>query len=80
MALAAQFAAVLDAGRPGRRRPGTMDAVNPNRLRWGALAWLLTLQFFVVETIAQARFEGAYSRTDDVISALGAARLGRAAS
>jgi hypothetical membrane protein len=49
-----------------------MGAVNPNRLRWGALAWLLTLQFFVVETIAQARFEGAYSRADDVISALGA--------
>jgi hypothetical membrane protein len=50
-----------------------MDAVNPNRLRWGALAWLLTLQFFVVETIAQLRFEGAYSRADDVISTLGAA-------
>lgn len=49
-----------------------MDAVNPNRLRWGAIAWLLTLQFFVLETVAQARFEGAYSRTDDVISALGA--------
>ena len=49
-----------------------MDVVNPNRLRWGAIAWLLTLQFFVLETIAQARFEGAYSRTDDVISALGA--------
>jgi hypothetical membrane protein len=50
-----------------------MDAVNPNRLRWGALVWLLTLQFFVVETIAQLRYEGAYSRADDVISALGAA-------
>jgi hypothetical membrane protein len=50
-----------------------MDPVNPNRLRWGALAWLLTLQFFVVETIAQVRFEGAYSRADDVISTLGAA-------
>jgi hypothetical membrane protein len=49
-----------------------MDAVNPNRLRWGALAWLLTLQFFVVETIAQSRYEGSYSRTHDVISALGA--------
>jgi hypothetical membrane protein len=49
-----------------------MDAVNPNRLRWGAIAWLLTLQFFVLETIAQVRFEGAYSRADDVISALGA--------
>jgi hypothetical membrane protein len=49
-----------------------MDAVNPNRLRWGAIAWLLTLQFFVVETVAQLRFDGAYSRADDVISALGA--------
>jgi hypothetical membrane protein len=49
-----------------------MDAVTPNRLRWGALAWLLTLQFFVLETIAQVRFRGAYSRVDDVISTLGA--------
>jgi hypothetical protein len=49
-----------------------MDVVNPNRLRWGAIAWLLTLQFFVLETVAQVRFEGAYSRTDDVISTLGA--------
>lgn len=46
--------------------------MNPNRLRWGALVWLLTLQFFVVETIAQLRFAGTYSRADDVISALGA--------
>ena len=46
--------------------------MNANRLRWGALAWLLTLQFFVVETIAQSRFEGPYSRADDTISALGA--------
>jgi hypothetical membrane protein len=50
-----------------------MGAVNPNRLRWGAVTWLLTLQFFVTETIAQLRYEGAYSRADDVISALGAA-------
>lgn len=50
-----------------------MEPVTPNRLRWGALAWLLTLQFFVVETIAQFRFEGAYSRAQDTISALGAA-------
>jgi len=50
-----------------------MDRVTPNRLRWGAIAWLLTLQFFVLETLAQARYEGAYSRADDVISALGAA-------
>jgi hypothetical membrane protein len=49
-----------------------MDVVNPNRLRWGAIAWLLTLQFFVLETVAQVRFEGAYSRADDVISTLGA--------
>jgi hypothetical membrane protein len=49
-----------------------MASVTANRLRWGALAWLLTLQFFVVEAIAQARFEGAYSRVDDVISDLGA--------
>jgi hypothetical membrane protein len=33
---------------------------------------LLTLQFFVVETIAQLRFGGTYSRADDVISDLGA--------
>jgi hypothetical membrane protein len=51
-----------------------MDAVNPNRLRWGALAWLLTLQFFVVETIAQLRFQGPYSRADDVVSDLGTAQ------
>lgn len=50
-----------------------MDAVNPNRLRLGACAWLLTLQFFVVEAVAESRYAGAYSRTDDVISALGAA-------
>jgi hypothetical membrane protein len=50
-----------------------MAAVNPTRLRWGACAWLLTLQFFVVETLAQRSFAGAYSRTDDVISTLGVA-------
>jgi hypothetical membrane protein len=49
-----------------------MEPVTPNRLRWGALAWLLTLQFFVVEAIAQLRFVGPYSRADDTISALGA--------
>ena len=42
------------------------------RLRWGALAWLLTLQFFVAETIAELRVDGPYSRIDDVISELGA--------
>ena len=47
--------------------------MNPTRLRAGALAWLLTLQFFVVEAVAQSRFTGPYSRTDTVISALGAA-------
>ena len=49
-----------------------MEPVTANRLRWGALAWLLTLQFFVVEAIAQSRYVGAYSRADDTISALGA--------
>jgi hypothetical membrane protein len=50
-----------------------MGGVNPTRLRWGACAWLLTLQFFVVETLAQARFEPPYSRVDDVVSVLGSA-------
>jgi hypothetical membrane protein len=44
-----------------------------DRLRWGALAWLLTLQFFVAEAVAAARYDGSYSYADDVISALGAA-------
>ncbi|RBY75474.1 DUF998 domain-containing protein [Geodermatophilus sp. TF02-6] len=48
-----------------------MACVTPSRYRWGALAWLLTLQFFVVETIAQLQTDGAYSRTAEVISALG---------
>jgi hypothetical membrane protein len=47
--------------------------VNPTRRRCGACAWLLTLQFFVVETLAQSRFGSAYSRVDDVISVLGSA-------
>ncbi|MGY1720663.1 DUF998 domain-containing protein [Blastococcus sp. SYSU DS0552] len=50
-----------------------MAAVTAHRLRWGALAWVLTLQFFLAEAVAQARYAGPYSRTDDVISALGAA-------
>ena len=50
-----------------------MGTVNQTRLRWGACAWLLTLQFFVVEAVAQSRFAGPYTRADDVISALGAA-------
>jgi hypothetical membrane protein len=48
-----------------------MGRVNPIRLRWGAVLWLLTLQFFVVEAVAESRFAGPYSRVDDVISALG---------
>jgi hypothetical membrane protein len=48
-----------------------MEPVTANRLRWGALAWLLTLQFFAVETVVQLRLDG-YSRSGDVISALGA--------
>lgn len=50
-----------------------MADVNRNRLRWGSIAWLLTLQFFLVETRVQSRFAGDYSRTDDVISTLGTA-------
>lgn len=49
-----------------------MAGVTPTRYRWGAIAWLLTLQFFVVETIAQLRSGGSHSRADDVISELGA--------
>jgi hypothetical membrane protein len=49
-----------------------MGRVTANRLRWGALAWLLTLQFFVVETVVQVRQDDGYSRADDVISLLGA--------
>lgn len=48
-----------------------MEPVIPDRLRWGALAWLATLQFFVVETVVQFRGDG-HSRVDDVISDLGA--------
>jgi hypothetical membrane protein len=48
-----------------------MAAVTPPRLRLGALLWLLTLQFFVVETVVQAQYELGYSRVDDVISLLG---------
>ncbi|WP_051004949.1 DUF998 domain-containing protein [Blastococcus saxobsidens] len=49
-----------------------MGAVTATRLRWGALAWLLTLQFFVVEALAEARYTARYSRVGDVISTLGA--------
>ena len=48
-----------------------MDRVTPTRYRWGAIAWLLTLQFFVVETVVQLQTGGSYSRADDVISDLG---------
>ncbi len=47
-----------------------MEPVITDRLRWGALAWLLTLQFFVAETVVALRQER-YSWADDVISALG---------
>ncbi|MGY2128201.1 DUF998 domain-containing protein [Blastococcus sp. SYSU DS0617] len=47
-----------------------MGPVTLDRLRWGALAWVLTLQFFVVETVVQLRGQG-HSRVDDVISDLG---------
>jgi hypothetical membrane protein len=50
-----------------------MAGVTSHRLRTGAAAWLLTLQFFVVETIAALRVDGPYSRVDDVISDLGTA-------
>ncbi|WP_448623641.1 DUF998 domain-containing protein [Geodermatophilus sp. URMC 64] len=50
-----------------------MGPVTANRLRNGALLWLLTLQFFVVETVAQLQWPGSYSRVDDVISDLGTA-------
>ena len=43
-----------------------------SRYRWGGVAWALTLQFFVVEAIAAARF-GGYSYSVDVISDLGTA-------
>jgi hypothetical protein len=47
------------------------DPVTPTRYRWGAIAWLLTLQFFVAETVVQLRTGGGYRRADDVISDLG---------
>jgi hypothetical membrane protein len=49
-----------------------MAGVTPTRYRWGAIAWLLTLQFFVVETVVQLQTGSSYSRADDVISELGA--------
>jgi len=49
-----------------------MAGVTPTRYRSGAIAWLLTLQFFLIETIAQLQSGGSHSRADDVISELGA--------
>jgi hypothetical membrane protein len=46
--------------------------VTDSRYRWGGLAWVLTLQFFVVEAIAAAQY-GGYSYSADVISDLGTA-------
>ncbi|WP_369133383.1 DUF998 domain-containing protein [Modestobacter sp. I12A-02662] len=43
-----------------------------SRYRWGGVAWLLTLQFFVVEAVAALRYDG-YSYSADVISDLGTA-------
>lgn len=43
-----------------------------SRYRWGGLAWVLTLQFFVVEAIAALQYDG-YSYSADVISELGTA-------
>jgi hypothetical membrane protein len=50
-----------------------MGRVPRKRITAGALAWVLTLQFFVVETIAIAQRRSAlpYSRSAEVISALG---------
>jgi hypothetical membrane protein len=48
-----------------------MAGVTPTRYRWGAIAWLLTLQFFVVETVVQLQTGGGHSRADDLISDLG---------
>ena len=50
-----------------------MGRVNRNRLRYGALAWLLTLQFFVAEFVVQLQWPVHYSRADRVISDLGTA-------
>jgi hypothetical membrane protein len=46
--------------------------VTDSRYRLGGLAWVLTLQFFVVEAIAAARSRS-YSYSTDVISDLGTA-------
>jgi hypothetical membrane protein len=46
--------------------------VTDSRYRWGGVAWVLTLQFFVVEAIAALRY-GGYSYSTNVISDLGTA-------
>jgi hypothetical membrane protein len=46
--------------------------VTDSRYRWGGVAWLLTLQFFVVEAIAATQYAG-YSYSADVINDLGTA-------
>ncbi|MCW2617929.1 MAG: conserved rane protein of unknown function [Modestobacter sp.] len=43
-----------------------------SRYRWGGLAWVLTLQFFVVEAIAASQY-GGYSYSANVVSDLGTA-------
>jgi hypothetical membrane protein len=48
-----------------------MTGVTPTRYRWGAIAWLLTLQFFVVQTVVSVRTGGSYDHADDLISDLG---------
>ena len=54
--------------------PDATPSTSLSRTRYllGALAWVLTLQFFVVEAIAESRF-GGYSRVDQAISDLGTA-------
>jgi len=44
-----------------------------SRIRWGAIAWIATLQFFLVETFAGLHWPG-YNFFTDRISDLGAAR------
>lgn len=48
----------------------TPTSLSRTRYLAGSLAWVLTLQFFVVEAVAIARF-GGYSRVDQAISDLG---------
>lgn len=61
-----------DDGRRDTDGPVAPAPTSLSRTRYllGSLAWLLTLQFFVLEAVAIARFPG-YSRTGQVISDLG---------